>query len=178
MYPFIRMALAIRAARKMAPLPILGTHVSTHTCLPWDLDPWRELNNGRTLTLYDLGRLPLGVRTGLDKVLAAQGWGLTVAGASTRYRRRVRLMEKVAMVTRCIGWDGRFLYMEQSMWKGGECTSHMLLRSAITSASGIVAPGRLLAVMGQPVDSPALPDWVMAWVDADATRPWPPAARP
>jgi acyl-CoA thioesterase FadM len=178
MYPFLRMYLGLRAARGMPPLPITGTHVSTHICWPWDLDPWRELNNGRTLTLYDLGRIPLGERTGLHKVLAANRWGMTVAGNSTRYRRRVRLFDKVTMVSRCIGWDARFLYMEQAMWKDGECTSHILIRSAVTSAEGIVAPARLAQAMGVPTESPALPGWVLAWIAADAQRPWPPEVRP
>ena len=51
--------------RRLPPLPVLGTHVSHHRCWPWDLDPWVELNNGRTLTLYDLGRIPMAQRTGL-----------------------------------------------------------------------------------------------------------------
>lgn len=178
MYPFVRMFMAARAARRMPPVPITGTHVSTHICWPWDLDPWVELNNGRTLTLYDLGRIPLGVRTGLDKVLAAQGWGLTVAGNTTRYRRRVRAFDRLTMVSRCIGWDSRFLYMEQAMWRDGECTSHMLLRSAITSKNGIVPPARLAEAMGHSTESPPLPAWVLSWIAAESERPWPPEARP
>jgi acyl-CoA thioesterase FadM len=174
MYPFLRMAKELWRNRKAPRLPLTGAHVSHHLIWPWDLDPWVELNNGRTLTLYDLGRLPLGQRTGLDKVLLAKGWGMTVAGNTTRYRRRVRLFDRVTMVTRALGWDARFLYMEQSMWKGGECTSHVLVRSAVTSKAGIVPMAEVLAAMGQPVDSPPLPDWVQAWIAADAARPWPP----
>ena len=178
MYPFLRMAKELWLNRNAPALPITGTHVSRHICWPWDLDPWRELNNGRTLTLYDLGRLPLGQRIGLHKVLAANGWGMTVAGNTTRYRRRVRLFDRLTMVSRALGWDARFLYMEQSMWKNGACTSHMLIRSAVTSKDGIVAPARVLAAMGQPAESPALPAWVQAWIAAEATRPWPPHAAP
>lgn len=162
------------SARLAPRLPLTGTHVSHHICWPWDLDPWRELNNGRALTLYDLGRIPLAVRTGLIGVMRREGWGITVAGNSTRYRRRVRLFDRVEMRSRCIGWDTRFLYMEQSMWKQGDCTSHMLLRGAITSAQGIVPPGRLIGAMGLDMPSPDLPDWVRGWIDADADRPWPP----
>ncbi len=174
MYPYFRLAAELWMARSAPALAVTDTHVSHHRCWPQDLDPWRELNNGRTLTLYDLGRIPLAVRTGLARVVKQQGWGLTVAGATTRYRRRVRLWDRVEMHSRCIGWDARFLYMDQSMWKGDECTSHMLLRTAITSAAGIVPPSRALAALGQPVESPAFPDWVTAWIAADTERPWPP----
>jgi acyl-CoA thioesterase FadM len=174
MYPFLRMFKELWKFRNSPALPILGTHVSQHRCWPHDLDPWRELNNGRTLTLYDLGRIPLGQRTGLHKALKDNRWGMTVAGNSLRYRRRVRLWDVVEMHSHCIGWDARFIYMEQSMWKDGECTSHMLIRSAVTSAKGIVPPEQMLAAMGQSQVSPKLPDWVQGWIDTDAGRPWPP----
>ncbi len=174
MYPFVRMAKEIWINRRAAPLGLMDTHVSHHVCWPWDLDLWVELNNGRTLTLYDLGRIPLAMRTGLIGVLRRRRWGITVAGNTLRYRRRVRMFDRVEIRSRCIGWDARFLYMEQSMWRGGECTSHMLLRSAITSPEGIVPPEQVLAAMGREVPRPDLPDWAQAWIAADARRPWPP----
>jgi acyl-CoA thioesterase FadM len=169
------MAKELWKFRNAPALPILGAHVSTHMCWPWDLDPWVELNNGRTLTLYDLGRIPLGNRTGLRRVLMANGWGLTVAGNTVRYRRRVRAFDRVTIHSRCIGWDNRFLYIEQSMWKGDDCTSHQIVRSAVTSQDGIVAPERVLAALGEPTQSPPLPDFVQGWIDAEARRLWPPA---
>ncbi|MBC2836341.1 acyl-CoA thioesterase [Paragemmobacter straminiformis] len=175
MYPFIRMAKELLLARRLPDLPLSGVHVSRHICWPWDLDPWVELNNGRTLTLYDLGRVPLGRRVGFHRALAAQGWGMAVAGNTTRYRRRVRAFDRITMHSRCIGWDARFFYIEQSMWLGGECASHMVVRSAVTSTAGIVPPARMLAAMGQAADSPPLPDWVERWIAAEAARPWPPA---
>lgn len=175
MYPFVRMLKEGFRARRAAPLGLTETHVSHHICWPWDLDVWAELNNGRTLTLYDLGRIPMAVRTGLIGLLARNRWGITVAGNSVRYRRRVRAFDRIEMRSRVLGWDARFFYMEQSMWRKGDCASHMLLRSAVTSSSGIVAPSEVLAAMGQPSQSPDLPAWVKAWIAADAERPWPPA---
>lgn len=175
MYPYLRLVKELWKFRAAPALPILGTHVSHHRCWLTDIDPWRELNNGRTLTLYDLGRIPLGRRTGLHRVLRQNGWGMAVAGNSTRYRRRVRAFERVEMHSRCIGWDHRFLYIEQSMWRDGECTSHLLVRSAVTSSDGIVAPARVIAALGGPEHSPPLPDWVDGWIAGDARRPWPPA---
>jgi acyl-CoA thioesterase FadM len=174
MYPYLRMAKELWVHRRAPKLDVTGTHVSYHRCWPQDIDPWMELNNGRTLTLYDLGRIPYAVRTGLKDVVQAQGWGITVAGNTTRYRRRVRMFDRIEMRTHCIGWDHRFFYIEQSMWKDGECTSHMLLRSAVTSTSGIVPPEKVMAAMGQPSQSPILPPWVAAWIAGDAERPWPP----
>lgn len=174
MYPFIRFAKEMIKFRAAPALGICDTHVSHHRCWPWDLDPWVELNNGRTLTLFDLGRIPMASRTGLIGVLRANRWGITVAGNTTRYRRRIRAFERFEMRSRCVGWDARFIYIEQSMWKGTDCANHILIRSAFTSAKGIVPPAEALRAMGQSPESPALPDWVQAWIAGDAQRPWPP----
>lgn len=176
MYPFLRLALGLARATRQPALGPFDPHISQHICWPWDLDPWRELNNGRTLTLYDLGRTPLAVRCGVTRVLAANGWGMTVAGSSVRYRRRVRAFDRVTMVSRLIGWDARFLYMDQSMWKGADCTSQALIRSAVTSKAGIVPPAQVARALGHDGDSPPLPGWVLAWAEAEGQRPWPPKA--
>lgn len=174
MYPYLRLAKEILKFRKAPPLGIFDTHVSTHICWPWDIDPWMELNNGRTLTLFDLGRVPLAIRSGLARVVRQQGWGMAIAGNTTRYRKRVTAFQKVTIRSRCVGWDARFIYLEQSMWQGEDCTSQMLARSAFTSRQGLVPPARVLEAMGLPQESPELPTWVQAWIAADATRPWPP----
>lgn len=174
MYPFIRLATELVLSRNRAPLALTGTHVSHHTCLPWDIDPWRELNNGRTLTLYDLGRIPYSRRIGLDTALRANRWGMAVAGASVRYRRRIRAFDRIEMHTRGIGWDSRFFYIEQSLWKNGEAANHILIRSAVTSPDGIVDPARLGRALGADEQSPPLPHWVTAWIEAEGERPWPP----
>jgi acyl-CoA thioesterase FadM len=174
MYPFLRLARERARARRMPPLALTGTHVTPVTCLPWDLDPWVELNNGRTLTLFDLGRIPLSIRTGLSETLRANRWGLTVAGVSFRWRRRVVVWDRLDLRSRCIGWDARFLYIEQAMVRAGEVTGHGLYRKAIVGPSGIVPPAQVVAAMGHPPDSPDLPDWVQAWIAADGQRPWPP----
>lgn len=178
MYPILRFVNEMRLARKQPKLGPFGAHVSTHRCWPWDLDPWIELNNGRTLTLYDLGRLPMALRNGAIQTMRENRWSITVAGVSVRYRRRIKAFQKFTMVTRTIGWDDRFLYIEQSIWSRGECANSMLLRGAITSSEGIVPPPRFIAAGGEDPVSPPLPDWVQAWIEADTLRPWPPVIPP
>ncbi|MCM2562577.1 acyl-CoA thioesterase [Lutimaribacter sp. EGI FJ00015] len=175
MYPFIRLAAQSLRAHRLPDLPLDGTHVSHHLCLPWDLDPFLELNNGRTLTLYDLGRIPLAHRVGLIGALRDNGWGLTMAGACVRYRRRVRLFDRLEMRSRALCWDARFIYLEQSIWRrDGECAGHILYRAAVTDENGIVGTERVLQALGQPGETRDIPEWVARWIAAEDARPWPP----
>lgn len=174
MYPFVRL---IKEAFKFRTAPRLAfgqEHVSTHMCMPWDLDPWSELNNGRTLTLYDLGRIPLVQRSGLIKVMKDNQWGLTMAGACVRYRRRIRMFQRITMRSRALCWDDRFVYVEQSMWdKRGECANHIVYRAAFVSKDGILNPQNIADALGH-TGRPEIPHWIQTWSQAETQRPWPP----
>ena len=176
MYPFVRMAHGLWKARKAPKMGPFGTYVSQHRCWPWDIDPWMELNNGRTLTLYDLGRIPLAQVNGLTRLVLRERWGMTMAGVVVRYRRRIRTFEAFEMRSRLLCWDARFLYLEQSMWKtNGDCANHAVYRSAITDKTGIVPTERVITAMGMADQvSPEMPEWVSQWIKAEDMRPWPP----
>ncbi len=174
MYPFGRLIKDLFLARNAPALPILGTHVSYHRCWPQDIDSFMEMNNGRILTILDLGRTVLAKRTGLMTILRTNRWGLTMAGTSVRYRKRIRPFVRFKMVSRAIGWDARFFYIDQTIWINGECAVQALYRSAVTDKNGIVASTRVLDQINTTAPSPDLPTWVTNWIDADATRPWPP----
>lgn len=180
MYPYLRYWRAMASAKSAPKLPLFAPHVSRHICWPWDTDPWRELNNGRTLTLYDLGRVPTAYRMGILDLLGEHGYVMAIAGSTIRYRMRVRAFERVEIVSRLIGWDARFFYYEQSMWKADGCTSHVLLRAAVSKpgVKGIVSPAEIVALRWPDQTSPPLPAWVEGWIASENQRPWPPTPAP
>ena len=121
-----------------------------------------------------MGRVGLFLRVGIVPVMRTHGWVGTVAGSSFRYRKRVRAFDRYELRSRMVGWDERFFYAEQSMWRKGECTSHGLLRMAITDRNGLVRTERVAEAFGHDGERPPLPAWVQAWIAAEAERPWPP----
>ncbi|MGR3469133.1 MAG: acyl-CoA thioesterase [Shimia sp.] len=175
MYPFARLALILNQAKRLPAMGILDTHVSHHRCWPQDCDIFMEMNNGRILTLYEFGRFQAAVRFGLWDVLKANNWGLTVAGSSIRYRRRITPFEAFEQRTRLVTWDERFYYIEQSMWKKtGECASHVLFRTAVVAKGRAIPSAELVKALGIDVPSPEAPAWIANWIAAEGTRPWPP----
>lgn len=175
MYPWLRLIKTFVTASRQAPLAWDEAHVSQHICWPWDLDAWNELNNGRALTLLDLGRVGWIARMKVSRQMRAKRWGFAIAGSTVRYRRRVQLFHRFEMRTRITCWDDRFFYYEQSTWKrDGQCAYHAVLRAAITSKEGIVPPAELIKALGMDIHTPVIPDWIAAWAASEDLRPWPP----
>lgn len=173
MYPLVRFVSVLARGHRGAALAPDGESRITLTIRPWDLDMFFELNNGRALTLYDLGRFDYSARVGLIKLLRQRGWQFAVAGGSVRFRQRVRLFDRVQMRTRVVGAEGRWIYIAQSMWVRGRPVSSLLVRTAVTDRAGAVMAAEVMAALGIAA-APPTPDWVRAWAAADATRPWPP----
>lgn len=174
MYPFFRLCAQRFRNCNASGLALGEIHHSSVTCWPWDLDAWLELNNGRTLTLFDLGRVALLRRSGISQVCRDNGWGLTVAGSTVRYRRRVTLFQRMDVRSAVIGRDARFFYIMQTMWHKTEAANSVLIRFAVTSPTGIVPTETVLQKHSAEAWSPALPDWVQDWIAAENKRTWPP----
>ena len=174
MYPWIRFAREMLRARKMPALNVGETHATPLRCGIFDIDYQFEMNNGRIITLFDLGRVPMFVRMGVLEEMQAAGWYGTIAGSSIRYRRRITIGQKLEIRSRAVGVDNRFFYIEQGIFRGDECCAHGLLRAAITTGKGIVPTGDVLERLGFVDTIPILPDWARDWDRAEASRPWPP----
>ena len=174
MYPFLRLTAEMLRARRAPRLAPGDVHETRLRIWPWDLDFARELNNGRTLTLMDMGRIPALYRTGVfDKVYGA-GMFMTMAGATVRWRRRIRLWDRVTLRSRLVGWDNRFFYVEQAMVLRGEVAAHAVYRVATTAGRGLTDPAEVAGMMGW-ADRPELEHWIADWAALEARRPWPPA---
>ena len=75
---------------------ILATSVLRLRVWPNDLDLNVHMNNGRYLTIMDLGRLDLVLRTGLLKVMIRRGCLPVLSAASIRYRLPLGWLGSVA----------------------------------------------------------------------------------
>ncbi|WP_019518529.1 acyl-CoA thioesterase [Faucicola boevrei] len=182
MYPFIRLTTnMIKSSLDYKKGNALDIHDTSEIKLVAnisDMDNFLEMNNGRILTLFDLGRNDFAIRTGLGKNLIRHRWGFVVAGSTIQYRKRVRLFDKVTIKTHLKAVDERWFYMEQTMWANGKPCSHALLRTGVTSlkTGKVLDTKTVLETLGyHDIDMP-LDDWVQAWADTDKLRPFPTVA--
>lgn len=101
-----------------------------------------------------------------------QKWGLAVAGASVRYRHRLKAFQSFRLYTRIIAIDDRWFYFHQSTVRKGKIHSSALVRAGITSKKGLVPVKDVLDAMGMSDWDPGMPEWVKSWLKAEDLRPW------
>ncbi|MEC5209763.1 acyl-CoA thioesterase FadM [Psychrobacter sp. PL15] len=178
MYPYIRYTKsivdAVIANKKGRSLNITQTSEVSIRCSLTDLDPMLEMNNGRVLTIYDIGRTDYLIRTGLGRMLLKKRWAMVVAGSTIQYRKRIRFLDKITIKTHIVAIDERWLYLEHSMWVKGKPCSSILLRTGFTEKGRVIDTQRVLKAMGKSEWDIPPTGYVKEWIASDTHRPWPP----
>lgn len=141
---------------------------------PTDLDLSMHMNNGRYLTLMDLGRLDFMVRTGLWRPLLRHRWTPIASGIAIRFRRELRVFDKVRLETRLITWSDVTVVMEQvirfsSGPRQGQVASRALFKGGLydRKAKAFVTIARLMHEIGANEVAPAASPDVEAFLKAD-----------
>jgi acyl-CoA thioesterase FadM len=75
---------------------------------PSDIDTYGHVNNGRFLTLMDLGRFDHTLRSGLFRTALRNQWRPLVAEATVKFRRELRLGAPFDLATRLVHWDEKW----------------------------------------------------------------------
>ncbi|MEM8712570.1 MAG: acyl-CoA thioesterase [Planctomycetota bacterium] len=135
---------------------------------PTDLDLNRHMNNGKYLSVMDLARVDLMLRSGLAAAIRKANMYPVVASQSIRYRRSLGLFTRFDVRTRVIGWDEKFIYLRQVFEVRGEKMATAVVKGIfLRRAGGRVPPGDVVALAGVADDAVALPGWVDEWVRSE-----------
>ncbi len=144
--------------------------------LPNDLDFNLHMNNGRYLTVMDLGRLDLILRSGLFKIMVQQKSVPILASAKIRYRLSLDPFQTYILQTQILGWDEKWFYIEQRFLMGsgqkqGEVAAIGLVKGCFfDSRNKVTVPSRdVLQSIGYTSGSPALPPHIIDWQRAEDT---------
>ncbi len=141
---------------------------------PTDLDTSAHLNNGRYLTLMDLGRLDLMVAGGLWRAVLRHKWTPIASAVKIRFRRELRLFQRFEIATRIVAWDDTNVVLEQLFVitggaKDGQVAAQALFKGGLYDrrAGQFVPIARLMHEVGVDVPSPAPSAEVAAFLEAD-----------
>jgi acyl-CoA thioesterase FadM len=145
----------------------LATSVLRLRAWPNDLDTNGHVNNGRYLTLMDLGRFDFLMRIGLGRAGFKGGWVPVLAASMVRFRRSLRVFEKVELRTRLLGWDQTWIYLEQTLANEKGLVAVAYLRGVFLRQGKKIPVGELLTAIGHTQTSPPLPEALLAWLKAE-----------
>jgi len=162
-----RLLYVALAALRRPRLSPLGESRVRFTVLPGDLDLNGHMNNGRYLTVMDLGRVDLLLRTGVVGAMRRNRWSGVVASVAIRYRRALNPFQRYELGTRLIGWDDRWFFMEQRFTRGGELCAYGIVKVQFAGRAGRVAPQLMADAIHPGAESPVFPRAVRDWQEAE-----------
>jgi acyl-CoA thioesterase FadM len=131
---------------------------------PLDLDVLRHVNNGVYLSMLDVARVDLLLRSGMAKRLRQGGFYPVVAAETIRFRRSLQLFQAFEVETRVIGWDEKAFIIQHHFWRRGNVVAEAVVRARFLKRGGGTATSQeLLDLLGKTGASPELPAWIDAW---------------
>lgn len=159
-------------ARIEAPL---GVSKLNFRVWPLDLDTNLHLNNGRYLTIADLGRADLLTQTGLWKAVLKEGLLPMLSGSAIRYRRELKPFQAFTLESRIVCWRATTFVMEHRFvirGKGGAPTTAAiaLVRGGLYSRKlrQFVPASRLVEMAGYTGPSPDFAPDIEAFLDVES----------
>jgi len=135
----------------------------TFRVLPTDCDINFHMNNGRYLSLMDLGRVHMVAQIGLMGLIFRNRWMPVLAAAEINFIRQLAPFQKFDLVTRLVTWDEKYAYMEQRFESGGVLCAHAFVKGLFLGKAGRVNNSEVVAGLGYAGGPPPMPDELKLW---------------
>lgn len=166
-----RLLLALLTYRFRPRAALLEPTRKTFVVWPPDLDVLGHVNNGVYLTMLDVARVDLLLRSGCVGALRARRYYPVVAAETIRFRRSLQLFQRFETETQIIGWDDKALLVRHRFLRRQETLAEAFVRwRFLQRGGGTVPTERVLEALGHAGPSPALPSWVEAWNRENGAR--------
>ncbi len=130
--------------RERLPVGVAESRLQLITLLN-DLDINLHMNNGRYLTIADLSRLDLFIRTGLVKLMRKERWVPLVTEHTMIYKRSLRLFQRFEVAMQLTHWDDQSFYMSHQFLVKNRVIAEGTSKGVILGRQGIVQPETVLS---------------------------------
>ncbi|HRJ68215.1 MAG TPA: thioesterase family protein [Beijerinckiaceae bacterium] len=153
----------------------LGLSRLTLRVWPFDVDVNRHLNNGRYLTIADLGRADLFHRSGVWRQARAMGLFSTMLGVAIRFQKEIKPLRTFDLESRWVYWNERVAVMEHLFLIGAGEGRRVAAREFAScgfydmKVRRFVDPGDLFRKAGAQGGSPPASEEILAFLKAQET---------
>jgi len=111
--------------------------------LPNDLDINLHMNNGRYMTICDLNRVDLFIRTGLARTMIREKWIPIIAEHTMSYKKPLRVFQKFVISMEITRWDEKGFYMNHIFKVGARVVAQGTSFGMIRGKEGVIMPKRV-----------------------------------
>lgn len=165
MYVWLRFAKMAATAPFKKNLGLLDESVRKFRVGPQDIDPYMHMNNGRYLTIMDIGRMELLARNGVWRTCRQRGCKPMMVASTVRFKRPLATFQGFIQRSQIVGWDDTQLYIDQVFERGGALMTRCLAAMVVLdTAKGRRAPiAEIATALGHDGPSPELPPELISW---------------
>lgn len=115
---------------------------------PNDIDLNGHMNNGRFMTVCDLNRIDLFIRTGLARIMIRRKWMPIIAYHDMNYYKPLKFGQRYSCSMRMEHWDEKYFYMLHWMTNlSGATVAEGVSRAVIRGKGGIIPPEEVVAAV-------------------------------
>ncbi len=112
--------------------------------LPNDIDINLHMNNGRYLTICDLTRVDMFIRTGLAKSMLLNKWIPVISEHTMTYKKPLKVFQKYEVKMEITGWDERVFNMRHWFMIGDRLVAEGTSKGVIVGKSGVIPPATVI----------------------------------
>ncbi len=145
----------------------LEKSVITLRVLPNDLDFNFHMNNGRYLTIMDLGRFDLTIRGKFYRVIFKNKLLPVVASEMIRFKKSLKPFQKFSLETQMIGWDEKWFFIQQTFFSKGEIIAEGIVKATLKNRKKPLSANQIINEVYPDSASPELPEKVIHWLKSD-----------
>lgn len=150
--------LIIKRLFKLRKIGLFDACSTSFIVNPFDLDINFHMNNGRYLSIMDLGRFDLMFKSGTFWPLFKEGYYPVIVSESIRFKRSLQFMQSFNVETKIESWDEKDFYMTQKFMVGGSvyAVGYIKGRFMQRGRKGSAPTSELFAKVAHPYDGPSM----------------------
>lgn len=146
------------------PLSLVGESIVRFRVWPTDLDLNMHMTNSRYLSMMDLGRLDLILRSKARPLVLHNKWKAILGASNIRFRRALNPFQAFELRTKVVGWDAKWLYIEQKFYANHQLVAIALVKGLFLDQNGSVPTEMLCKALdinyGEGKTTPAIQHWI------------------
>ena len=108
--------------------------------LPNDIDINFHMNNGRYLTICDLTRVDMFIRTGLAKTMLKEKWIPVISEHTMKYKKALKVFQKYRIEMEVTGWDEKAFKMVHTFIVNDRVVAEGTSFGVVVSKQGVIPP--------------------------------------